>query len=57
LSLKEQVVLFEKMVIANELSNQRGSITATCEALQVARKTLHDKLRRYGLSREDYISE
>jgi len=54
LTLAEQVDLFEKSVIINELANNQGSIKATIEALGVPRKTFYDKMRKYGLRRDDY---
>ncbi|PWC43085.1 sigma-54 dependent transcriptional regulator [Azospirillum sp. TSO22-1] len=55
LSLAEQVDLFEKSVIETELARHKGSIKATVEALGIPRKTFYDKLKRYGLSREDFV--
>ncbi|WP_405196619.1 hypothetical protein [Vibrio vulnificus] len=31
-----------------------GSIKETMDKLQVARKTLYDKMQRYGLDKENY---
>ena len=50
LSLSEQVEAFERSLIASELSNAYQSLREVAEALQLPRKTLHDKLRKYGLS-------
>lgn len=55
LSLAEQVDLFEKSLIESELARHKGSVKATVEALNVPRKTFYDKLKRYGLSREDFV--
>ncbi|HYH22708.1 MAG TPA: sigma-54 dependent transcriptional regulator [Azospirillum sp.] len=55
LSLAEQVDLFEKRLIEAELARHKGSVKATIEALNVPRKTFYDKLKRYGLSREDFV--
>ena len=55
LSLAEQVDLFEKGLIQSELARHRGSVKAAIEALNIPRKTFYDKLKRYGLSREDFI--
>ncbi len=55
LSLAEQVDRFEKGVIENELARHKGSVKAAVEALNIPRKTFYDKLKRYGLSREDFI--
>lgn len=53
-TLSEQVDLFERTIIEGELVKQQGNVKATCEALGLPRKTFYDKLRRYGLSRDDY---
>ncbi len=49
-SLGEQVEAFERSLIVRELSNPHQSLREVAEALQLPRKTLHDKLRKYGLS-------
>jgi two-component system, NtrC family, C4-dicarboxylate transport response regulator DctD len=56
LTLPEQVECFEKCVIEQELLHQLGNIKATYEALGLPRKTLYDKMRKFGLNRSDYIS-
>ena len=48
-SLTEAVENYERVLIANELTRQDGNIARTSEALKVARTTLHDKLKKYGL--------
>ncbi|NUB09453.1 sigma-54-dependent Fis family transcriptional regulator [Azospirillum sp. Vi22] len=55
LSLAEQVDLFEKSLIESELARCKGSVKAAIEALNIPRKTFYDKLKRYGLSREDFV--
>ena len=50
LSLSEQVEAFERSLIVSELSNAHQSLREVAEALQLPRKTLHDKLRKYDLS-------
>lgn len=49
-SLSEQVEAFECSLITSELNNPHQSLREVAEALQLPRKTLHDKLRKYGLS-------
>ena len=49
-TLSEQVEAFERSLIAAELSRSHGSLRSLAEALGVPRKTLHDKLRKHGLS-------
>lgn len=54
MTLPEQVQCFEKSVIEHELVRHHGSITKTLESLGVPRKTLYDKMSKYGLDRSDY---
>ena len=49
-SLSQQVEAFERSLIASELNNPHQSLREVAEALQLPRKTLHDKLRKYDLS-------
>ncbi len=56
-SLSAQVSAFEKNMIAQELRRQRGNVTAACRALGIPRKTLYDKLSKYGLRREDFATQ
>lgn len=48
--LSEQVENFEKSLIAAELARSHNSLRSLAEALGIPRKTLHDKLRKHGLS-------
>lgn len=48
-TLSEQVEHFEKSLIMAELERSHSSMRSLAEALGVPRKTLHDKLRKYGL--------
>lgn len=48
--LSERVDAYERSVIASELLNPHQSLREVAEALQLPRKTLHDKLRKYGLT-------
>ena len=50
LPLNEQVDAYERSLIARELLNPHQSLREVAEALQLPRKTLHDKLRKYGLN-------
>ncbi|MDO9625129.1 MAG: sigma-54 dependent transcriptional regulator [Pseudomonas sp.] len=52
-NLSEQVEAFERAMIAAELSRAHGSLRSLAEALGLPRKTLHDKLRKHGLSVAD----
>ena len=48
--LAETVEAFERALIADALQRHRGSLVRSAEALGVAKTTLHDKIRKYGLS-------
>jgi two-component system C4-dicarboxylate transport response regulator DctD len=54
LTLPQQVECFEKSVIRQQLAQHKGSIKDTMAALGVPRKTLYDKMRKYGLDRRHY---
>ncbi|MBH8581619.1 sigma-54-dependent transcriptional regulator [Bisbaumannia pacifica] len=54
LPLPQQVELFEKSLISQALISQRGSVPGACEQLGLPRKTLYDKLKKYGLRAEEY---
>ena len=53
LALGEQVDAFERALIAAELARPHSSLRSVAEALGLPRKTLHDKLRKHGLSFAD----
>jgi len=53
-SLDDQLNVFERHLILQALSNSGGRVAAASEALGVPRKTFYDKLKRLGLSVEDY---
>jgi two-component system C4-dicarboxylate transport response regulator DctD len=48
--LSEQVESFERSLIAAELSRPHSSVRSLAESLGLPRKTLHDKLRKHGLT-------
>ncbi|OEE77145.1 C4-dicarboxylate ABC transporter [Vibrio ordalii FF-167] len=52
--LVEQMAEFEKSVIEQALIECGGRINETMERLNVPRKTLYDKMQRYGLDKELY---
>jgi len=54
LTLPQQVECFEKSLIVQQLSLQKGSLKDTMEALGVPRKTLYDKMKKYGLDKSQY---
>ncbi|TBU96585.1 sigma-54-dependent transcriptional regulator [Stutzerimonas kirkiae] len=49
-NLARQVEAFERSLIAAELARPHGSLRSVAESLGLPRKTLHDKLRKHGLS-------
>jgi two-component system C4-dicarboxylate transport response regulator DctD len=51
--LNAQVEAFERSLISAEMSRAHSSLRSLAEALGVPRKTLHDKLRKHGLSFAD----
>lgn len=53
-SLAEQVAEFERSAIEQALIESGGSIKDTMEILNLARKTLYDKMQRYDLDKENY---
>lgn len=53
--LKEYVESFEKMLIDNTMRRHKGSISAVMEELCLPRRTLNEKMAKYGLSRGDYL--
>ena len=54
ITLPEQLECFERGLIEQHLKANGGSIKATMESLGLPRKTLYDKMRKYGLERADY---
>ncbi len=53
-SLAEQVGAFERNTIAATLAANGGSVKKTYETLALSRKSLYEKMQKYGLSREDF---
>jgi two-component system C4-dicarboxylate transport response regulator DctD len=51
LSLQEKVSYFEQSLIEEALSQSQGSIKEAMALLQLPRKTLYDKMAKYGLTR------
>ncbi|MEZ5652189.1 MAG: sigma-54 dependent transcriptional regulator [Burkholderiaceae bacterium] len=50
-SLAERVAAFEASLIQAALDRHGGDLAATERELDISRRTLHEKIRRYGLSR------
>ncbi|ETX26665.1 sigma-54-dependent transcriptional regulator [Roseivivax isoporae] len=53
--LKEYVEAFERMLIDNTMRRHKGSISAVMEELCLPRRTLNEKMAKYGLQRADYL--
>lgn len=53
-SLAHQVERFERSLIEQALSASNGSIKKTMDILSIPRKTLSDKMRKYGLDKSDF---
>lgn len=53
-TLPRQVECFEKSVIEQALSAHKGSIKGSMGQLGIPRKTLYDKMQKYGLDKSDF---
>jgi two-component system C4-dicarboxylate transport response regulator DctD len=53
-SLPDLVGQYERRLIAAELSANKGRLKETYESLGLSRKTLYEKMQKYGLKREDF---
>lgn len=53
-SLPQQVDCFERSLIEHALVSSGGSIKDVMNILDIPRKTLYDKMRKYGLKKSDY---
>ena len=54
-SLSDRVAAYEIRLIQGALRESGGSIKDAMEALRIPRKTLQDKMTKYGIRRDDYI--
>jgi two-component system C4-dicarboxylate transport response regulator DctD len=54
LTLGAQVDDLERLIIEQSLAEHKGNIQATVDALGTPRRTLNQKMRKYGLDRKDY---
>ena len=55
--LREYVANFERSLLKQALNECDGNIGKVCELLKVPRRTLNEKLLKYGLDRNEFISE
>ncbi|MFV0492591.1 MAG: sigma-54-dependent transcriptional regulator [Pseudorhodobacter sp.] len=53
--LKDYVEAFERMLIDNTMRRHKGSIVSVMEELCLPRRTLNEKMAKYGLTRADYV--
>ncbi|KPU84253.1 Fis family transcriptional regulator [Marinosulfonomonas sp. PRT-SC04] len=53
--LKEYVEAFERMLIDNTMRRHKGSIVNVMDELRLPRRTLNEKMAKYGLARSDYL--
>ncbi len=53
--LKDYVEAFERMLIDNTMRRHKGSIVAVMDELCLPRRTLNEKMAKYGLSRGEYV--
>jgi len=53
-SLARQVETFEKSLVEQALTSCNGSLKEVMSLLSIPRKTLSDKMRKYGLDKSDY---
>ncbi|MGR3454029.1 sigma-54-dependent transcriptional regulator [Pseudooceanicola sp.] len=53
--LKEYVEAFERMLIDNTMRRHKGSISNVMDELCLPRRTLNEKMAKYGLQRQDYL--
>ncbi len=53
-SLPQQVDCFEKSLLEHALVSAGGSIKEVMTILGIPRKTLYDKMRKFGLKKSDY---
>ncbi len=54
-SFAAQVDAFEKCMLEQELARCRGNIKTVLKALGMPRRTLNEKMRKYGLNRKAYL--
>jgi two-component system, NtrC family, C4-dicarboxylate transport response regulator DctD len=55
LSLAQQVDAFERKVIERSLAEAGGRISAVMEQLDIPRRTLSEKMARFGLDRRRFV--
>lgn len=53
--LKEYVDAFERMLIDKTMRRHKGSIQSVMDELNLPRRTLNEKMTKYGLTRSNYV--
>jgi len=53
-SLQEKLRHYERSLLEKSLSRHRGEVQAVLEELQLPRRTLNEKMTRYGLDRKNF---
>jgi two-component system, NtrC family, C4-dicarboxylate transport response regulator DctD len=53
-TLAERVAEYEKKMIENELIRNKGNINKTLDTLKIPRQTLRDKMKKFGINRDNY---
>ncbi len=53
--LKDHVDAFEKMLIDHALRRNQGNVSSVMAELALPRRTLNEKMAKYGLTRADYL--
>ena len=53
-SLGDQVNRFERVLIEDALAEHHGNATLVCHSLGIPKRTLYDKMRKLGLSTEEF---
>ena len=56
-ALADRVAEFERNAITAELTAQNGRLKETYETLGLSRKSLYEKMQKYGLNRSDFHEE
>ena len=54
MSLQQRVDFFERLLIEESLSYNKGSIKLTMEQLELPRKTLYDKMKKFEIDRKQF---
>jgi two-component system, NtrC family, C4-dicarboxylate transport response regulator DctD len=53
-SLGNQIHRFERVLIEDALAEHHGNATLVCRSLGIPKRTLYDKMRKLGLSTEEF---